>query len=173
LNAFESGERKNIPAVLVYAHNRGRVLMIHRDAPGRQSTDYHAGKWNGLGGKCEPDESAWQSAAREFREESALTIEPTRFRALGTLQFPNFKAHKKEDWSVFVFVVDVEDAEAARVAQGSDEGSLHWIAESDLLELNLWPGDRRFLPHVLARTPFIGTIWYSGPEVTRYEIRKL
>jgi 8-oxo-dGTP diphosphatase len=168
-NAFESGARKAIPAVLVYARDAsGRVLMIHRnsDRPG----DYHSGKWNGLGGKCEADESPREAARREFREESGLDLPEERFRALGTLTFPCFKAHKHEDWIVFVFTTEVAAAETSHILGRADEGELHWVPEADLESLNLWPGDRHFIPHVRARRPFFGTIWYDGPVVRRYQI---
>ena len=61
------------------------------------------GKWNGLGGKCEPDESPLEAAIREFKEESGLVLEPGAVKPLGVLQFPNFKPAKHEDWMVFVF----------------------------------------------------------------------
>ena len=173
-NPYESGTRKNIPAVLIYARNAGQILMIHRNAPesaGR--VDYHSGKWNGLGGKGELDESAFETAAREFQEEAGVDISLTRFKALGVLQFPHFKAHKHEDWTVFVFIIDLEDRERSQVRKTSDEGDLHWIPEADLLQLNLWPGDRHFVPHVVARKPFFGTIWYKGSEVERYDIQGL
>ncbi|HUP56236.1 MAG TPA: NUDIX domain-containing protein, partial [Bdellovibrionota bacterium] len=111
-NPFEAGTRKVIPAVLVYAFDGLRVLLIHRVAPDR-ADDYHAGKWNGLGGKLELDESPLEGARRELREESGLDLPLDRFRALGTLQFPNFKAHKAEDWVVFVFRAEVRPDEAS------------------------------------------------------------
>jgi 8-oxo-dGTP diphosphatase len=173
MNPFESGARKNIPAVLIYARNGDRVLMIHRDAPERAKLDYHAGKWNGLGGKSEADESSWETASREFAEEAGVMLPPTRFNALGVIQFPNFKAHKNEDWTIFVFTADLADSEAGGVQKGSPEGSLHWIPEKDLMSLALWPGDQYFIPHVASRTPFQGTIWYRGSEVVRQDIRAL
>lgn len=171
-NPYESGERKSIPAVLVYAREGGRVLMIHRNAPDRPG-DYHAGKWNGLGGKCEVDESPLETARREFREEAGLDLLDMRFRALGTLTFPNFKPDKSEDWIVFVFEAEVSATEATSVSRKSDEGELHWVAEADLLTLNLWPGDRLFIPHVVSSRPFIGTIWYQGVSVSRHWIQPL
>ena len=175
-NPFETGARKNIPAVLIYARagseaGESRVLMIHRDAEDKQATDYHAGRWNGLGGKCELDESAPEAAAREFREEAGLELQTQRFRPLGVLQFPNFKAHKSEDWTVFVFTVDLTREEVQSIQAVTEEGSLHWIPTSDLTQLNLWPGDRHFIPHVVSRKAFHGTIWYRGAEVLRHDIR--
>src|SRR5476649_2153702 len=102
-NPFESGARKVIPAVLVYARSEERVLLIHRVASGAAARYFHAGKWNGLGGKLELDESPMQAAKREFFEEAGVEVSEGRFSALGTLQFPNFKSQKGEDWWVTVF----------------------------------------------------------------------
>jgi 8-oxo-dGTP diphosphatase len=177
-NVFETGARKNIPAVLIYAQAGGsgmssRTLMIHRDAPDRKASDYHSGKWNGLGGKCEADESAFEAAAREFKEEAGIDVPIERFQSLGILQFPNFKAHRSEDWTVFVFTLDLNEEEAKGVHSKSDEGSLHWIPSADLSKLNLWPGDRHFIPYIVDRKPFQGTIWYRDSEVIRHDVRKL
>ncbi len=171
MNAFESGRRKNIPAVLVYARHGDEILMIHRNSPDRPE-DYHAGKWNGLGGKCEPDESSLQAARRELLEESGLDLPVSAFRALGVLQFPNFKAHKNEDWTVFVFEAQVDAKERDQTLRPS-EVELHWIGAKDLLALNLWPGDRHFLPWVLQRRPFIGAFWYEGQELKDHWLQSL
>jgi hypothetical protein len=40
----------------------------------------------------------------------------------------------------------------------------------DLLKLNLWPGDRHFIPFVLEGKPFSGAIWYDGQVVAKVEI---
>lgn len=172
-NAFEEGRRKAIPAVLVYARNRGRVLMIHRvseTGEGRPG-DYHAGKWNGLGGKCDLDESPIEAARREFHEEAGVAANPEGFRPLGALTFPNFKAHKNEDWLVYVFTLELDDENAALVGARNPEGDLHWVPEDRLAELNLWPGDRYFIPHVVSGRPFMGTIWYDGPRVARHWVQ--
>src|ERR1051326_4445564 len=100
-NSFESGARKAIPAVLVYVRRGSEILMIHRNTTGR--ADFHEGKWNGLGGKCEADESPLQAAKREVKEEAGLDLDLSSFHPMGVIQFPNFKPHKKEDWIVFLF----------------------------------------------------------------------
>jgi 8-oxo-dGTP diphosphatase len=171
MNAFEQGTRKMIPAVLVYARFGQEVLMMHRVTRG--SADFHAGKWNGVGGKSEPDESAQQTAAREFFEEASLAIAPARFQALGVLHFPNFKPLKGEDWLVHVFDVAVSDVERASVPAACDEGTLHWVPGAELLNRPLWEGDRHFLPRVLARKPFVGTFWYQDGGLQRFALNPL
>jgi len=173
-NPFETGDRKIIPAVLIYPFVSGsegeRTLMLHRN--GREG-DYHEGKWNGLGGKLEQDESPLQAARRELLEESGLDLEAAQFIPLGVIQFPCFKAHKNEDWVVWVYAAKVAPAQVKNVWPRGPEGDLHWVPTSELLSLNLWAGDRHFIPYVIARKPFQATIWYRGEEVTQFEISAL
>ncbi|MCM2323454.1 MAG: 8-oxo-dGTP diphosphatase [Oligoflexia bacterium] len=171
MNPFESGARKAIPAVLVYASRGEEILMIHRT--GGKPADYHAGKWNGLGGKCEADESAREAARRELREESGLDLPEECFRTLGVLHFPNFKAAKNEDWIVWVFVAELPEGHPAALIEDCPEGTLEWVPREELLRLKLWAGDREFLPCVIDRQPFIGTIWYRGEDVLRARVERL
>ena len=49
----------------------GRVLMLHRV---KKKNDCNEGKWIGVGGKFEPDESPEECVLREVREETGLTV---------------------------------------------------------------------------------------------------
>ena len=178
MNAFEQGTRRVIPAVIVYGYRSGEdekkeYLMLHRDSktvPG-QVPDYHSGKWNGLGGKLEADESPQEAAKREFFEESGIELPEPDFRHLGVLQFPNFKAHKSEDWVCWIFLVQVPMG--FEPLKRVTEGSLHWIKADQMLTLNLWPGDVLFLPLVLKNRPFFGSIWYEGGTVLRHSVLEM
>jgi len=166
-NVFETGERKVIPAVLVYLRSGDEVLMLHRsDRP----DDIHSGKWNGLGGKCEAGESPREAASREILEEAGLLLAPERYQLTGVLQFPNFKAHKKEDWLCWVLCAELSAAEKAQLWGAGPEGKLHWVSWDQVSGLNLWPGDRQFLPLVRLKQPFSGTFWYEAGEVERFEL---
>lgn len=173
MNAFESGERKVIPAVLIYARAGERVLMIHRNTRGAE-VDFHSGRWNGLGGKLDADESPRQGASREFLEECGLELAPERFEILGVLQFPNFKANEREDWLVWILDCQLTQSEFTRVQTGRPrpgaEGTLHWVDRDQLLDLNLWPGDKHFLPLVVERRRVFGTLWYEGTNVRSVDI---
>ena len=169
-NAFESGARKIIPATLIYVTYGSKVLMLHRKA----GKDAGARKWNGLGGKLEADESPRAAARRELREEARLDLPKDTFRCVGLLQFPNFKAHKNEDWNCYVFRAEcsADDVAAIEASPQSDEGELAWIEQRDVLKLALWPGDRFFLPAVFSADgaaesgghlrPFMATLWYCA-----------
>lgn len=76
-----------------------QVLMIHRNArPG----DQHLGKYNGLGGKMEPDEDVLACMRREIREEAG--VDCGRMQLRGTISWPGF-GKQGEDWLGFVFLI--------------------------------------------------------------------
>jgi 8-oxo-dGTP diphosphatase len=109
--------------------------MVHRV---KKPNDMHQGKWNGLGGKLEPGESPEECAVREIAEESGLQALKPELK--GILTFPAFD--EIEDWYCFVFVVRQFQGELTE----SSEGNLRWVPDGELLALNLWEGDRIFIP---------------------------
>ncbi|HPG57378.1 MAG TPA: 8-oxo-dGTP diphosphatase [Candidatus Wallbacteria bacterium] len=121
-------------ATLCYLRKDGKTLMLHRV---KKENDMHEGKYNGLGGKFEKSESPEACAAREVFEESGLIAENLILK--GVITFPKFS--RGEDWYVFVFVIDKF---AGKMIE-SNEGNLEWIDDRELLDLNLWDGDRIFL----------------------------
>lgn len=120
-----------------------RVLMIHRN---RRDGDTHLGKYNGLGGKLEPDEDIVAGMRRELREEAGLEAVTIRLR--GTISWPGF-GNQGEDWFGFVFRID---RWTGTPLTHNPEGSLHWITVDQVLTLPLWEGDRHFLPLVFDTT---------------------
>ena len=111
------------------------TLMIYRN---KKQNDYHEGKWNGLGGKFEPGESPEECAIREIEEESGLKVASLRMK--GFITFPLFDG--KDDWYVFLLTAD----EFAGELIDSPEGRLEWIPNEKLTEINLWDGDKIFIP---------------------------
>ena len=133
----------------VLSPDRRRVLMIHRNArPG----DHHLGKYNGLGGKLEPDEDVIAGMRREIREEAGIECDEIHLR--GTISWPGFGKHG-EDWFGFVFVVT---RFSGMSLQDNAEGTLEWVEVEKILDLPLWEGDKHFLPLVFDRDtrPFHG-----------------
>ncbi len=121
-------------ATLCYLKKDGKTLMLHRV---KKENDMHEGKYNGLGGKFEEGETPQECAVREVFEESGLSAKNLILK--GVITFPAFA--KNEDWYVFVFVIDKFEGEMTV----SCEGNLEWVNDCDLLNLNLWAGDKIFL----------------------------
>ncbi len=168
-NPFQSGLRKLIPATLIYGRYKDQVLMLHRNLRDAKA-DAHAGKWNGLGGKLELEEDPRAGAKREFKEETGWDLPIEAFVAKGVIQFPNFRADRGEDWLVFIFEAWVSEP---RANLKCDEGTLAWIDAREVMGLNLWPGDRLFLPQVLTGDSVIGSVSYEKGLVVRSWVQTL
>lgn len=146
-------------ATLCYVKRAGKTLMVHRI---KKAGDMHAGKWNGLGGKLEPGETPEDCAIREIREESGLVV--TKPELKGLLTFPAFA--KDEDWYAFVFVAREFEGELI----DSPEGVLEWINEAELSKLNLWEGDKIFLPWLERPGFFSGKFNYQDGKLIDYQV---
>lgn len=144
-------------ATLCYPRQDGRTLMVHRI---KKQNDMHQGKWNGLGGKLEPGESPEECARREILEESGLRA--GRLQLKGFLTFPSFS--NDEDWYAFVYIAT--DLEGELI--DSPEGTLAWIENDRLVELNLWAGDRIFLSWLGRPGVFSGKFVYRSGELVEY-----
>ena len=135
----------------VLSADRRRVLLVHRTRVG----DQHAGKWNGLGGKLEPDEDVYSCLCRELREEAGITVGSARLR--GTISWPGF-GEGGQDWLGFIFVVE---AWSGDIPDHNDDGPLAWHDLEHLDALPMWEGDRHWLPLVFADGPaFHGVMPY-------------
>ena len=133
---------RSIVGTLAYVVRDGGVLLVHRQRAG----DDHRGKYNGLGGKLEPDEDVVAGLRRELREEAGIEISAWRLR--GTVSWPGFGADG-ESVLAFVFVVDAFTGEPPAA---NDEGTLHWIPQAELAGLPLWEGDHHWLGLVFDET---------------------
>ena len=146
-------------ATLCYVRQSGKTLMVLRN---KKENDIHTGKWNGLGGKFERNETPEECVIREIQEESGLRVDSLTLK--GFLTFPDFA--KNEDWYAFVFVAQGVAGELI----DSTEGELRWIEDDQLLNLNLWEGDRYFLPLLDQPGFFSGKFVYENGRLSSYQV---
>ena len=135
------------------------TLMIHRV---KKQNDYHEGKWNGLGGKFELGESPEECAIREIEEECGLKVKSVIMK--GFITFPMFDG--KEDWYVFLFTA--YDFEGDLI--DSPEGNLAWIENDKLTELNLWDGDKIFIPWLYQEVFFSANFNYENGKYVSHDV---
>jgi 8-oxo-dGTP diphosphatase len=150
----------------VLSPDRRQVLLVHRNArPG----DQHLGKYNGLGGKLEPDEDVVAGMRREILEEAGIHCDALELR--GTISWPGF-GKAGEDWFGFVFVVT---AWSGMPFTGNPEGSLEWVPIERILDLPLWDGDRHFLPLVFDADPrsFHGVMPYRDGRMVSWTFSRV
>lgn len=151
----------------VMAPDGRSALMIHRNA---RPDDHHYGKYNGLGGKLEAGESVIGGLRRELVEEASLQVERAVLR--GTISWPGFGKHG-EDWFGFIFRVD---AWTGTPPARNPEGTLEWVDVARILdgELELWEGDRHFLPLVFDgdERAFHGVMPYQDGRPVAWEFER-
>lgn len=148
-----------ILATLCYIKKNNKILMLHRV---KKETDFHEGKWNGVGGKLEIGETPEECAIREVKEETGLTVKSLKFK--GILTAPKFDT--KNDWYIFVFVVNKFKGKIIE----SSEGYLEWIENDKLLNLNLWPGDKLFIPWTFEEKFFSMKVIYKNKIFKNYSV---
>ena len=148
-------------ATLCYVidNNTNSTLMLHRV---KKENDYHEGKWNGLGGKFEQGESPEECAVREIEEECGLKVKSIKMK--GFITFPLFDG--KEDWYVFLFTANEFSGELI----DSPEGNLAWIPNDKLTELNLWDGDKHFIPWLFGEKFFSAKFNYKDGKYIDYRV---
>ena len=148
-------------ATLCYVIDKKKdaVLMIHRV---KKTNDYHRGKWNGLGGKFEFGESPEDCASREIKEESGLIVKNLELK--GFITFPLFDG--VEDWYVFLFTSDEFTGELI----DSAEGNLEWVPIDELSKINLWDGDKLFIPWLFEDKFFSAKFVYKKGCYINHEV---
>lgn len=127
---------------LCYIEQNGCYLMLHRV---KKHQDPNAGKWIGVGGKFEENESPDECLVREVKEETGLTL--TRWRCRGIVTFVS------DEWPTEYMHLFTADGFEGQLAD-CDEGELAWVNKEDVPALRLWEGDRVFLELLTKEEPF-------------------
>lgn len=101
----------------IYTPDLQKVLLIEKQRP-----EFHKGRLNGLGGKCERNEESTTCISREVEEESGLKIPPTEWKNIGSMTW--------DEWDVEIFVV-IYKGETKKVTSLT-EGLVQWYSAQDL-----------------------------------------
>ena len=124
---------------LCYVENGGCYLMLHRV---KKDQDENAGKWIGIGGHLEENESPDECIRREALEETGLSLTDLQLRGIITFILP--------DWGNELTFLYTAKAERTDLKECS-EGVLEWVPIGKVTDLPLWEGDRIFLPLLQTR----------------------
>lgn len=146
----------------VLSKDKNKVLMIHRN---KNPEDHHYGKYNGIGGKLEPYEDVLTGCKREIWEEAGIECRDISLR--GTISWPGF-GKQGEPWFGFIFIVNEWSGD---VVTDNPEGTLEWVAIGDVLNKNLWEGDKYFIPFVFDANKklFHGVMPYHEGKPTSWD----
>lgn len=122
-----------VETVMCYIENEeNQYLMLYRC---KKENDLNEGKWLGIGGHIENDESPEEAIFRETLEETGLRLKSINKR--GVITFIN------NDYEELIHLYTSNDYEGSIIE--CNEGDLHWINKNDIFNLSLWEGDKLFL----------------------------
>jgi 8-oxo-dGTP diphosphatase len=136
----------------IYIIHGNQWLMLLRN---KKKKDVNHNKWIAVGGKKEPGETIEECAVREAFEETGLHCELLEYQGL-----VHFEYQDNEPEDIYVYTCSQYHGSLHE----TDEGTLRWIDENELMNLELWEGDRIFLKKMLDQTgePFEITLQYDG-----------
>ncbi|MBQ1681209.1 MAG: 8-oxo-dGTP diphosphatase [Agathobacter sp.] len=169
---------------LCYIEKNGAYLMMLRN---KKKVDENAGKWVGVGGKFEEGESPEECVEREVLEETGLHLTDYCFRGLITFVSDEWGCEymhlftadafedSKHDSSEYENYAIIEDDRShahslTMPVPECEEGELRWIAKEDIMNLNLWEGDRPFLKLLMESDSFFTMrLQYEGDKLVKID----
>lgn len=149
-----------VNTTLCYIEKDNKYLMLHRT---KKENDLNEGKWIGVGGKFEPNETPEECLLREVKEETDLTLTSYRLRAVIT-----FVSDKWETEYMYLFTADAFTGEIGNC----NEGDLEWVDKDKILDLPTWEGDRIFLEKLLDNAGFFTVkVVYEGDRLVESKVK--
>lgn len=144
---------------LCYIEKDDKYLMLHRT---KKENDANRDKWIGVGGKFEADETPQECLLREVYEETSLTLTSYSLRGIVT-----FISDEWETEYMFLFTSSEYEGEVS----DCNEGELVWIEKKEVMNLNLWEGDKIFLKLLTEDVGFFSLkLRYRGDELVEHRI---
>lgn len=128
---------------LCYLMKDNQILMLHRV---KKQKDLNQGKWIGVGGKFEKNESPDECAIREIKEETNLDINELKPRGIVTFCY-------NDDEPEYMHLFTSSDF-TGKMTEECPEGNLKWVELDQIMNLNLWEGDRIFLKLLVDNEPY-------------------
>ncbi len=142
---------------LCYLYRDNEVLMLHRT---KKENDLNEGKWIGIGGHFEENESPEDCVLREVEEETGLKLTEYRYRGIITFVSDRYEGEHMHLFTATAFTGTLTDH--------CPEGDPVWIPKDQLFSLPHWEGDTIFLDLLQKEIPFFSLkLEYKGEELYR------
>lgn len=125
-------------------------------------------RYNGVGGKIEPNETEVDAMIRECQEEIGVT--PTNFWKVAEHDF--VQEESGEHWRMIVhaYMCDAWDGTPIE----TDEMAPEWFRIADIPYDNMWQDDKFWLPQVLAGQKIFGKFTFDEQEnVPTHDVKQV
>lgn len=139
----------DINTTLLFIRQDGKILL------GRKKRGFGVGKYNGIGGKFEPGETADEAMLRETKEE--IGVEPINFEKVAIIRFDELVKGRRERVVMHIYLASGFKGELCE----SEEEEPIWFDESALPYYNMFEDDHFWLPKILDGQKFLGDFFYD------------
>lgn len=152
---------KKIPeTVLAYIEKDHCFLMLFRN---KKKVDINKGKWLGVGGHLEKGETPEQALFREVKEETGYTVKKYEYKGLITFIY--------DGYTELMYLYHVSEVEG-ELGECS-EGDLKYIPIERVYDLDMWEGDKIFIPYLLEDKPYFELeLNYEGNKLVSHRFIK-
>ena len=130
-----------IDTTMIYLKKDDSYLLLFRN---KKKNDINEGKWIGVGGHREPNETIDECAIREVKEETGLDVHS--LERAGEVLFVD------ENLKMMMYLYEITDFSGTLIE--CNEGDLKWIPIKDIYNYPMWEGDKLFLPKVINHEPY-------------------
>ncbi len=148
---------KRIATMVVLRHEDAFLLLKRNKMP-------NEGMYVPVGGKVEPYERPIDTAVRETAEETGIQLTREQLTYGGVLTETS-PVHY--NWLCFIFIAAIEWVPPPPC----DEGTLHWVPRSGLLNLPTPPTDWQIYEYLMSGQPFALDALYDA-ELNLLEMRE-
>ena len=130
-----------IDTTMIYLKRNEQYLLLFRN---KKKNDINEGKWIGVGGHVEENETIDQCAIREVKEETGLDVHS--LSCAGEVLFVD------ENLRMMMYIYEITDFSGELI--DCNEGDLKWIPIKDIYNYPMWEGDKAFLPKLINHEPY-------------------
>ena len=134
-------KKTSIKTVMIYLEKDNQYLMLYRN---KKKVDINKGKYIGVGGHVEENETPSEAIVREVKEETGLDL--LSFKERGIVYFV-LNGYEEE-----MYIYTSSDFKGEMIT--CNEGELYWISKDKIYEVPLWEGDRYFIDLLLKESPY-------------------
>src|SRR4051812_49193324 len=113
----------------VFIHKDGKYLVLKRS----EQKKYAPGVLHPVGGKVDLNENPYETAVREAREETGITVKDLNLRAVLLELKP--LSDEPYNWVIYHFIGEYDSGDTIE----TEEGELQWLTADEIKQSNLFP----------------------------------